>query len=83
VRVAVEEGAGDDALLGARVRLLEGFIGRARIADAAQFALQWLGELVGIRPSLCLVRPLGEQSLFVVGSYGLSGGAVDSFSVSP
>jgi PAS domain S-box-containing protein len=82
VRVAVEEGAGDDALLGARVRLLEGFIGRARIADAAQFALQWLGELVGIRPSLCLVRPQGEQSLFVVGSYGLSGGAVDSFSVS-
>ena len=81
VRVVVEEGAGDGDLLAARVRLLESFVGRAEIADTAQLALQWLGEVLGIRQSICLIRPEGEQSLFVVGAYGL-GSAVTSFSVS-
>src|SRR5215210_3332789 len=82
VRVAVEETAdGDGNLLTARVRLLEALVGRAEIADIAQLALQWLGETLGIRQLICLILPEGEQSLFVVGSYGL-GSAVTNYSVS-
>jgi signal transduction histidine kinase len=82
VRVAVEEGGNDDpALLAARVRLLEGFVGRSEIADCAQLALQWLGDVAGIRQSICLVRPEPEQTLCVVGAHGL-GSAVTSYSVS-
>ena len=54
VRVAVEDGLGDDSdLLAARLRLLEGFVGRADIADCAQLALQWLDDVLGLAPSLC------------------------------
>jgi len=82
VRVAVGESAGDDVdLLAARVRLLEAFVGRSEIADCANIGLQWLGEVLGIRQSICLIRPEGEPSLFVVAAYGL-GSAVTSFSVS-
>src|SRR3989442_15278363 len=83
VRVAVEEASGEEAdQLPARVRLLEGFVGQAEIADAAQIALQWLGEVIGITQSICLVRLSGEASLFVVGAYGLAGSAAPSFSIS-
>jgi PAS domain S-box-containing protein len=83
VRVAVEEGPGDDGdLLAARLRLLEGFVGRAGLADCANLALQWLGDVLGIAQSICLVRPADETSLTVVGTYGLSGSAVSRFSVS-
>src|SRR6476646_5351679 len=83
VRVAVEEPAyGEEQLLVARVRLLEGLVGRTEIADCAQLALQWLGEVLGLRQSLCLVRPLGEQSLFVVAVNGLGGSGFTSFGVS-
>jgi PAS domain S-box-containing protein len=68
--------------LAARVRLLEGFVSRTEIADCAQVALQWLAEHVGVRQSLCLLRPSGEGSLFVVGMYGLPGSTAPSFSVS-
>ena len=82
VRVAVGESACDDVdLLAARVRLLEAFVGRSEIADCANIGLQWLGEVLGIRQSICLIRPEGEPSLFVVAAYGL-GSAVTSFSVS-
>src|SRR5437667_10100053 len=57
VRVAVEETGDDGALLAARVRLLEGFVGRTEIADTAQIALQWLGEVLNVSQSICLVRP--------------------------
>ena len=40
-----------------------------------------LSDALGIRQSICLIRPEGEQSLFVVGAYGL-GSAVTSYSVS-
>ncbi len=83
VRVAVEEGPGDDGeLLAARLRLLEGFVGRGELADCARLALLWLGEVLGIPQSICLVRPAEEASLFVVGTYGLTGSAVSRFSVS-
>src|SRR5262245_14181903 len=82
VRVAVETGGGEDAdLLTARVRLLEGFVARAEISDCTQLALQWLAEVHGLMRSICLVRPEGEQSLFVVGSYGVTTSAVASYTV--
>jgi signal transduction histidine kinase len=82
VRVAVEQGFDEDSeLLSARVRLLEGFVARAEISDCTQLALQWLGEVLGCSQSICLVRPELEQSLFVVGSYGMPGAAVSSYSV--
>src|SRR4051812_20310940 len=56
VRVAPDNGQGDDdGLLEARVRLLEGFLGRSELADCAHVALQWLGEVLGISESICLV----------------------------
>lgn len=85
VRVAVEEavgGAEEEALLAARVRLLEGFVSRTEIADCTQFGLQWLGESLAITQSICVVRPGGEASLFVVGAYGLAGSAVTSYTIS-
>src|SRR6266508_403296 len=83
MRVAVEGAAGEEEeLLAARVRLLEGFVSRTDIADCTQHALQWLGDILGVSHSICLVRPLGEQSLFVVGAYGVSGHAITTFSVS-
>jgi len=81
VRVAVDDTADDGALLSARVRLLEGFVGRTEVADTAQLALQWLGEVLNISQSICLVRPDIEPTLFVVGSYGLPGGAVATYTV--
>ena len=54
------------------MRLLEGFLSRTEIADAAQHALQWLGEVLGVRQSLCLIKPSSESSLFTVASHGLA-----------
>jgi signal transduction histidine kinase len=68
--------------LAARQRLLEGFLSRTEIADAAQHALQWLGEVVGITQSLCLVKPSAESTLFTVATFGLPSTASASFSVS-
>jgi PAS domain S-box-containing protein len=83
LRVAVEEGSGEEAgQLAARVRLLEGFVSRTEIADCAQIALQWLAENANINQSLCLVRPSGEGALFVIGVHGLPGTNAPSFSVS-
>src|SRR5512138_1299972 len=83
VRVAVEEGLGDETeLLSARVRLLEGFVARAELSDCTALALQWLCEVLGFTQSICLVRPEIESGLFVIGSYGIVGPAVSSFSVS-
>jgi hypothetical protein len=83
VRVAVGERSDEDGdLLAARIRLLEGFVGRAEIADCTQFALQWLGEMLGISQSTCLVQPEGEATLFVVGAYGMPGSAITSFTLS-
>jgi len=82
VRVAVETGAGDDAeVLATRVRLLEGFVARAELSDCTQLALRWLAEVLGFTRSICLVRPEAEQSLFVVGSCGVTSSAVASYTV--
>ncbi len=83
VRVAVGDAEDEEEeVLRARVRLLEGLVGRTEIADCAQHALQWLNEALGVRQSLCLVRPAAEPSLFVVAAFGLSGSAATSFAVS-
>jgi PAS domain S-box-containing protein len=82
MRVAVEEGTGHDTgLLAARVRLLEGFVARAELSDCAALALQWLCEALGFTQSICLVRPEIDSGLFVVGSYGIAGPAVASYSI--
>src|SRR5262249_23223577 len=83
VRVAVEEPAyGEEGLRVGRVRLLEGLVSRTEIADCSQLAVQWLAEVHGLRQSICLVRPTGEQSLFVVAVLGFGGSAFTSFAVS-
>jgi PAS domain S-box-containing protein len=82
VSVAVESGAGEQAdHLAARVRLLEGFVGRTELVDVSQLALQWLADTLGIKQSIGLVRPIGESSLFAVAAYGMSGAAATSFTV--
>ena len=65
----------------ARLRLLEGFLNRTTVADCAQHGLDWLGEALAVRQSLCLVKPAGEQALFVVAHAGLSV-AAGSFTLS-
>src|SRR5688572_15708985 len=66
----------------ARMRLLEGFLSRTEVAEAAQYALQWLGEVLGVRQSLCLIKPSAESSLFTVASHGFASAAISSFVVS-
>ena len=74
--------AAGDRLLAARVRLLEAFVNRGDIADCTQYALQWLGEILGLAPSLCLLRPDGEEALLTAGAHGLTGTAASRFTVS-
>jgi PAS domain S-box-containing protein len=84
VRVAVEETEGEDgeaAQLAARVRLLEGFVSRTDLADCATFALQWMGEALGVKPCICLVKDANEPMLFVVASHRLPGSAVASYTI--
>jgi signal transduction histidine kinase len=78
-RVAVNE---DEIRIGARLRLLETLVSRADISECARAGLLWLEETLGITRSICLVRPIGEASLVVVGALGLRGAATSSFSVS-
>jgi signal transduction histidine kinase/PAS domain-containing protein len=68
--------------LGARTRLLEGFLSRTEIADCAHMALQWLSDEQGIDRSICLVRPLREQTMVTVWSHGLPAAATATFTVS-
>jgi PAS domain S-box-containing protein len=70
------------AQLVARTRLLEGFLSRTEVADAAQYALQWLGDVLGVRQSLCLIKPSAEASLFTVAASGWAGTSASSFVVS-
>jgi signal transduction histidine kinase/PAS domain-containing protein len=66
----------------ARLRLLEGFLSRTEVADAAQYGLQWLGEALGVRQSLCLIKPSAESSLFTVAAHGFASSTTSSFVVS-
>jgi PAS domain S-box-containing protein len=72
---------GREEQLVARLRLLEGFVARSEIADCSRFALQWLGEVLGVSRSICLLKPIGEQMLFAVSAYGFPGSAVTSVAV--
>jgi PAS domain S-box-containing protein len=71
-----------DLLLAARVRLREAFLSRSDVTDCAQYALQWLAEVLGVRPSICLLKPVGEEALFTVAAHGLPGTAASRFTVS-
>ena len=59
-----------------------GFSAGSEIADCAQLALQWLSDELGIDRSICLVRPLREQTLVTVWSHGLPAAATATFTVS-
>jgi signal transduction histidine kinase len=66
----------------ARFQLLEGFLSRIDIADCADFALQWLAEVLDVVRAMCLVRSAGEQTFFTVAFYGLPGATSSGFSIS-
>jgi PAS domain S-box-containing protein len=68
--------------LQARVRLLEAFVSQSDITDTTQYALQWLREVLGLSPSICLLKPAGEDALFTVAAQGLPGTAATRFTVS-
>ncbi len=72
----------DATSIAARLRLVEALVSRADIGESAQTGLQWLDESLGIRQSLCLVRPIGESSLLAIAAHGLSGEMAKSFAVS-
>ena len=67
----------------ARVRLLEGFLIRAEVSDCAQYALQWLADvMVDVTAAVCAVRPTGEPIMATVATHGLPVDAASTFSVS-
>jgi signal transduction histidine kinase len=72
---------GREEQLAARLRLLEGLVARTRAADCAQYALQWLGDAAGVSQAICLVKPIGGQTLTAVAAHGFPGSAVTSFAV--
>jgi PAS domain-containing protein len=80
----VREAAADEsgARLADRLQLLEGFLARTEIADCAEYGLQWAAETLGVRQSLCLMCPSGEQTMVVLASRGLRSAAAASFWVS-
>jgi len=65
-----------------RLRLLEGLLSRTDTADCAQLALSWLAEEFHIDRSLCLVRPLRDQSLATIAAHGLPSTATSTFAIS-
>jgi PAS domain S-box-containing protein len=73
---------GRDRTLAARVRLLEGFLGRAEVSECAQYALQWLADVAGIQQSICLVRATGEPLMGAAASRGLPADVVATFAIS-
>ena len=81
VRVRLAFPSRREEQLTARLRLLEGFVGRTEVADCAHYALQWLSEVLGVAQSICLLRPIGEQALYAVAAHGFSGPSVTTFTV--
>ncbi len=67
--------------LTARLRLVEGFIGRTEVADCAQFALDWFAEALGVSQSICLLKPAAERAASTVAFRGLAHSAA-GFSLS-
>ena len=72
---------GRDEQLAARLRLLEGFVGRTDVADCAQYALQWLGDAAGVSQAICLVTSIAGQTLTAVAAHGFPASAVTSFAL--
>jgi signal transduction histidine kinase len=70
----------DDQL--ARVRLLEALVTRSDASDCAQYAVKWLAETLGLTPTICLVKPAGEEALFTVAAHGVPGTAASRFTLS-
>ncbi|MGE3958243.1 MAG: ATP-binding protein [Vicinamibacterales bacterium] len=55
----------------ARLRLLEGFLGRTDLSECAHHALEWLADVLQVRRSLCLICPPAEDALVTIGWHGL------------
>jgi PAS domain S-box-containing protein len=72
----------DEDQLPARVRLLEALVSRSDATDCTQYALQWLREILGLGPAICLLKPASEEALFTVAAHGLPGTAASRFIVS-
>jgi len=80
--VGLSSVAGRDVRLAARVRLLEGFLGRTEVSECAQYALHWLTDATGIEQSICLVRAAGEPVMGAAASRGLPADAAATFAIS-
>jgi PAS domain S-box-containing protein len=80
-RVGIDDGD-DRGRLAARVRLLEGFLGRAGIPDSTQLALQWLDDVLGLARTICMVRKGSEPMVVAAGSRGVPESTVAGFAVS-
>jgi signal transduction histidine kinase len=65
-----------------RLRLLEGFLSRTGAAECAQLGLSWLADELHLDRSICLVRPLRQQTMVTVATHGLPSTATATFSVS-
>jgi signal transduction histidine kinase len=58
------------------------FLGQTELPDCSQAALQWLQDELGAERSVCLVRPLQDQTLVAIASAGFSSASIASFTVS-
>ena len=67
--------SGREEHLAARLRLLEGFVARTDVADCAQWALQWLSEVLGITPNAASIRLHRARGKFVEELRKIDGGA--------
>jgi signal transduction histidine kinase len=74
--------SGREALLGERLRLLEGLLTCTEITDCAASALQWLADVLGVEQSLCLVRFAGEPRLQTIAASGLPTETAADFRIS-
>lgn len=76
-RSRADRAGGPDAAAGegdenARLRLLEGLIGRTRPEDCAAHALRWLSEVLGVARAICVVQRAGERRLVPIAWHGFT-----------
>jgi signal transduction histidine kinase/PAS domain-containing protein len=64
-----------------RLRLLEGFVSRTEMTDCADYALQWFGEIIGERQSICLVRAIADRTLVAAASWRVPAALIAGFAV--
>src|SRR5262245_7942607 len=70
------------ARLAARLRLLEGFLGRTDAADCADLGVRCLAESTNVAQALCLIRSRGERTHVTAAAAGFPRQTVMSFTLS-